>query len=200
MITKNKIIVGLGGVCIILLTILILVLIFKKKVHPVVPVILSNPTTSYLSNQHIDTVYVDHYIDPKPSAPLLVDTTKPVVPIIATGDTVYIVLDYFTGKTYVYNYKDSVLDFTANIYINKNKVFTIDPKYKYKEKIITVTNNIVSIPNWSIDIGGGLSYGQLEADINIALGINRRRHSFDLYYGILRKEVGITYKYIILYK
>ena len=142
MITKNKVILGLGLTCLILLTTLILVLVFKPKVKPVVPVHVSKPNTSYLVSQIIDTVEVEHNVDPKPSAPILIDTTKPVVPIIASGDTVYIVLDYFTGKTYVYNYKDSVLDFTANIYINKNKVFTIDPKYKYKEKIITVTNNI----------------------------------------------------------
>lgn len=200
MITKNKIILGLGLTCAVLFTALVLALVFKPKVQPTVPVTITNPSTSYLTSQNIDTTTIEHTINPKPSTPVLADTTKPLVPPIAVGDTVYIVLDYFTGKTYVYTYKDSILDFTADIYINRNKVFTIDPKYKYKEKIVTVTNNIVSIPDWSIDIGGGVSYGQLEADINLALGINRRRHSFDLYYGILRKEVGVTYKYIILYK
>ena len=200
MITKNKIILGLGLTCAVLFTALVLALVFKPKVKPIVPVTITNPNISYLAGQHIDTVYIPHTVDPKPSTPVLVDTTKPIVPTILPGDTVYVVLDYFTGKTYLYQYKDSIFDFKANIYIFGNKVYSVDPKYSYKEKIVTITNDIVSIPDWSIAVGGGLSYGQLEAEINVALGINRRRHSFDLYYGILRKEVGVTYKYIILYK
>ena len=197
---KNKIILWLGGICVVLLTILILTIVFKKKVKPVVPVVIPNQTTSYLAGQHIDTVIIDHYVDPKPSTPTLVDTVEIPVPVLLPGDTVYIVLDYFTGKTYLYTYKDSIIDWESTIYIAQNKVFTVNPKYSYKEKIVTITNDIVSIPKWSIGVGGGISYGQTEADIYFDAVITRNRHMFGGYYGILRKEVGVSYKYIILYK
>ena len=197
---KNKIILWLGGICIALLAILILTMVFKKKVKPVVPVVLPNQSTSYLASQHIDTVYVEHYVDPKPSTPQLVDTVKIPVPVLLPGDTVYVVSDYYTGKNYLYQYKDSVINWESTIFITQNKVFTINPKYSYKEKIITVTNDIVSIPKWSLAVGGGVSYNQIEADLFIEALFTHNRNMFGGYYGILRKEVGVSYKYIILYK
>ena len=200
MITKNKIILWLSLIGVALLAALILVIVFKPKVKPIVPVTINNPNTSYLAAQHIDTVTIEHWNDPKPSQPVLIDTIHIPIPVLAPSDTVYIVMDYFTGKTYLYTFKDSVIDFKANIYINKNKVYTVDPEYSYKEKIVTITNDIVSIPKWSIAIGGGVAYGQKEADINFEALVTRNRHMFGGYYGILRKEVGLSYKYIILYK
>lgn len=200
MITKNKVITTLSLISAALFVALILAMVFKPKVKPIVPVTISTPNTSYLASQHIDTVYLSHNVDPKPSTPILIDTTKPTVPPLTPGDTVYVVLDYFTGKTYFYHYKDSILDFQANIYSYSNQVFTIDPKYTYKEKVVTITNNIVSIPKLSLSIGGGITYGPKQADIVPELGLTRNRHVLDISYGILRQEVGVTYKYIILYK
>ena len=197
---KNKIILWLGGICIALLAILILTMVFKKKVKPVVPVVLPNQSTSYLASQHIDTVYIEHYVDPKPSTPILVDTVEIPVPVLLPGDTAYVVLDYYTGKNYLYQYKDSVINWESTIFITQNKVFTINPKYSYKEKIITVTNDVVSIPKWSLAVGGGVSYNQTEADLFIEALLTHNRNMFGGYYGILRKEVGLSYKYIILYK
>ena len=104
------------------------------------------PQPSIISDTivNIDTLrYKDTVFYPKP-----VEVIKPVFDSII--DTVYVINDYYTGKIYEYNFKDTNLTFKAGIMLHKNSLVYLIPEYEIYRKTTTITNNIevVRPPAW----------------------------------------------------
>ena len=84
----------------------------------------------------IDTLkYTDTLMYPVP-----VHVLQPVYDTII--DTVFVIQDYYSGKIYEYNYKDSNLCIKSNIIIHKNKLISLFNEYEIYRKTITTTNTI----------------------------------------------------------
>lgn len=148
----------------------------------------------------IDTLkYTDTLMYPVP-----VQVLKPVYDTII--DTIFVVQDYYTGKIYEYNYKDSNLCIKSNIIIHKNKLISLFNEYEIYRKTITTTNTIevVKPPKFTLsvgaDVGALIDSLRFRALFFITASLQRQNSIYEFGYDPFNKAVKIGYKYTLIYK
>ena len=148
----------------------------------------------------IDTLkYTDTLMYPVP-----VQILKPVYDSII--DTVYVVQDYYTGKIYEYDFKDTNIKFHAGIIIHKNSLVSFIPEYEIYRKTITTTNTIqvVKPPKFALsvgaDVGAIIDSARLRALFFISASIQNGFNQYEVGYDPFNKAVKVGYKYTIIYK
>lgn len=155
------------------------------------------PQPSIISDTivNIDTLrYKDTIFYPKP-----VEVIKPVFDSII--DTVYVIQDYYSGKIYEYNFKDTNIKFHAGIMLHKNSLVSFIPEYEIYRKTTTITNNIVTNdpPKYIIMLGGGIDYYN-KLGLNISASLYFNKNDVGVFYDPILKGFGITYKRAIIIK
>ena len=155
------------------------------------------PQPSIISDTivNIDTLrYKDTVFYPKP-----VEVIKPIFDSII--DTVYVINDYYTGKIYEYNFKDTNLTFKAGIMLHKNSLVYLIPEYEIYRKTTTINNNVevVKPPKFMLSVGGGIDYFNM-VGVNIAASVYFDKNDIGIIYDPFLKGFGITYKRVLIYK
>ena len=186
---KNYIIISLIILILLGLCTLFGVLYYKQLNKPPQTII------STITEIKIDTLkYLDTLMYPKP-----VEVIKPVFDSII--DTVYVFNDYYTGKIYEYNFKDTNIKFHAGIMIHKNSLVSFIPEYEIYRKTTTITNNIevVKPPKYIFMLGGGIDYYD-KLGLNISASLYFNKNDVGIFYDPILKAFGITYKRAIIIK
>lgn len=144
---------------------------------------------------NIDTLrYKDTVFYPKP-----VEVIKPVFDSII--DTVFIIQDYYSGKIYEYNFKDSNLSIKSNIIIHKNQLVSLFNEYEIYRKTTTITNTVtIPAPELMALIGAGFDVYNYKLGLNLTAGVYYKKNIVSIYYDPLLKSFGIVYKRAIIIK
>ena len=158
----------------------------EKKPQP------SNKTTVV---DHFDTIHhFDSVYYPKP-----IFVEKPIYDSII--DTVFVIQDYYSGKIYEYNFKDSNLSIKSNIIIHKNQLVSLFNEYEIYRKTTTITNTITQpTPELMALIGAGFDVYNYKLGLNISAGVYYKKNIVSIYYDPLLKSFGIAYKRAIIIK
>ena len=186
---KNIIIISLiililSGLCTLLATLYV-----KERNKP--PKIIKSTTVEYKYDtlHHTDSLWFPDpiYIE-KPVYPQNIDTSKTIQ-------------DYYTGKIYEYNFKDTNIKFHAGIMIHKNSLVSFIPEYEIYRKTTTITNNIVTNepPKYIFSVGGGIDYYN-KLGLNISASLYFNKNDVGVFYDPILKGFGITYKRAIIIK
>lgn len=186
---KNYIIISLVILILLGLCTLFGYLYYKEKNKP------ANQIISSVTEVRIDTLkFTDSLFYP---VPVIVE--KPIFDSII--DTVYVINDYYTGKIYEYNFKDTNIKFHAGIMIHKNALVSFIPEYEIYRKTTTITNNIVTNepPNFMLLIGGGIDYYNM-IGLNLSASVYFDKNDISIFYDPFLKGFGITYKRVLIYK
>ena len=186
---KNIIIISLIILILLGLCTLFGVLYYKQLNKPPQTII------STITEIKIDTLkYSDALMYPVP-----VEVIKPVYDTII--DTVFVINDYYTGKIYEYNFKDTNIMFHAGIMIHKNSLVSFIPEYEIYRKTTTITNNIVTNepPKYIFSVGGGIDYYD-KLGLNISASLYFNKNDVGVFYDPILKGFGITYKRAIIIK
>lgn len=155
---------------------------------------------STVTETRIDTLkYSDTIMYPVP-----VQVLQPVYDSIV--DTVFVVQDYYTGKIYDYNFKDTNITFHAGIIIHKNSLVSFIPEYEIYRKTITTTNTIemVKPPKFALsvgsDVGALIDSSRLKPLFFITASIQSGFNHYEVGYDPFNKALKVGYKYTIIYK
>ena len=190
---KNYIIISLIILILLGLCTLFGVLYYKQLNKPPQTII------STITEIKIDTLkYSDTLMCPVP-----VEVIKPVFDSII--DTVYVFNDYYTGKIYEYNFKDTNIKFHAGIMIHKNSLVSFIPEYEIYRKTTTITNNIevVKPPKISLsigaDIGAMVDSTKVKPLFFISASIQQNKSIYEAAYDPFNKAFKIGYKYTIIH-
>ena len=154
-----------------------------------------NQIISTVTEVQIDTIhYTDSLFYP---VPVIIE--KPIYDSII--DTVFVIQDYYTGKIYEYNFKDTNIKFHAGIMIHKNSLVSFIPEYEIYRKTTTITNNIVTNepPKYIFSVGGGIDYYN-KLGLNISASLYFNKNDVGVFYDPILKAFGITYKRAIIIK
>lgn len=169
-------------------------LYFKERNKPPYTLISTVTVT------RIDTLkYSDTLLYPQP-----IEVLKPVFDSII--DTVFVVQDYYTGKIYEYNYKDTNFSIHAGIMIHKNSLVSFIPEYEIYRKTITTTNTIevVKPPKFALSVGGDvgalIDSSRLKPLFFITASIQSGFNQYNVGYDPFNRAVKVGYKYTIIYK
>lgn len=191
---KNYIIITLILLVLAVLCTLFGYLYFKERNKPPYTVI------STVTETRIDTLkYTDTLLYPQP-----IEVLKPVFDSIV--DTVFVVTDYYTGKIYEYNYKDTNLSIKSNIIIHKNTLVSLFQDYEIYRKTITTTNTIevVKPPKFALSVGGDvgalIDSSRLKALFFITASIQNGFNHYEVGYDPFNRALKVGYKYTIIYK
>jgi len=143
----------------------------------------------------IDTIYnTDSLYFPDP-----IYIEKPVIP--QNIDTSATIQDYYSGKIYEYNFKDSNLCIKSNIIIHKNQLVSLFNEYEIYRKTTTITNTITQpAPELMALIGAGFDVYNYKLGLNISAGVYYKKNIVSIYYDPLLKSFGIVYKRAIIIK
>jgi hypothetical protein len=185
----SLILLGLTGLCT-----LFVYLYIKERNKPPYTVISTVTEIRIDTLKHIDSLYI----------PKVVYVEKPVYPL--NIDTPATIEDYFTGKIYEYNYKDTNFSIHAGIMIHKNSLVSFIPEYEIYRKTITTTNTIevVKPPKFALSIGGdvGVLIDSLRIKplFFITASIQSGFNQYNVGYDPFNKAVKVGYKYTIIYK
>ena len=154
---------------------------------------------STITEIKIDTLkYSDTLMYPVP-----VEVIKPVLDSII--DTVYVFNDYYTGKIYEYNFKDTNIKFHSGIMIHKNSLVSFIPEYEIYRKTTTITNNfeVIRPPKFSLsigaDIGAMLDSTKVKPLFFISASIQQNKSIYEAAYDPFNKAFKIGYKYTIIH-
>jgi len=183
---KNYIIISLVFLIMAGLSTLFGYLYYKEKNKPPYTVI------STITEVRIDTLqFTDSLFYPVP-----VEVIKPVFDTII--DTQYVFNDYYTGKIYKYEYKDTNLSITSGIMIHKNTLVSLVTDYEIYRKTTTITNTIevVSPPKFALSVGGGIDYFGM-IGLNLSASIYFDKNDIGIFYDPFLKGFGVTYKRVI---
>jgi len=156
----------------------------------------ANQIISTITEVHIDTLrYTDSLWYP---VPVIIE--KPVFDSII--DTVFVINDYYTGKIYEYNFKDTNIKFHAGIMIHKNALVSFIPEYEIYRKTTTITNNfeVVKPPKFMLFGGGGIDYCNNQLGLNFAVSVYFDKNDVGIFYDPILKSFGLSYKRAIIYK
>lgn len=143
--------------------------------------------------KHTDSLY---FPDPY-------EVLKPVYDTLI--DTHYVVQDYYTGKIYEYNYKDTNFSIHAGIMIHKNALVSFIPEYEIYRKTTTTTNTIevVKPPKFSLAVGGDvgalIDSSRLKPLFFITASIQNKNNIYEFGYDPFNKAIKFGYKYTIYY-
>lgn len=143
----------------------------------------------------IDTLkYTDTLMYPQP-----IEVIKPIYDSII--DTVFVINDYYSGKIYEYNFKDTNISIKSNIVIHKNQLISLFNDYEIYRKTTTI-NNTVTIPPPELMalIGAGFNVYNYKLGLNISTGVYYKKNIVSIYYDPLLKSFGICYKRAIIIK
>ena len=191
---KNYIIISLVILILLGLCTLFGYLYYNEKNKP------ANQIISTITEVQIDTIqFTDSLFYP---VPVIVE--KPVFDSII--DTVYVINDYYTGKIYEYNFKDTNIKFHAGIMIHKNALVSFIPEYEIYRKTITITNNIESVkpPKFSLsigaDIGAIFDSTKVKPLLFITASIQQNKSIYEAGYDPFNKAAKVGFKYTIIYK
>lgn len=186
---KNYIIISLVILILLGLCTLFGYLYYNEKNKP------ANQIISTITEVQIDTIqFTDSLFYP---VPVIVE--KPVFDSII--DTVYVINDYYTGKIYEYNFKDSNLCIKSNIIIHKNQLVSLFNEYEIYRKTTTITNTITQPePELMALIGAGFDVYNYKLGLNISAGVYYKKNIVSIYYDPLLKSFGIVYKRAIIIK
>ena len=187
---KNNIIISLVILILLGLCTLFGYLYYNEKNKP------ANQIISTTTKVQIDTIqFTDSLFYP---VPVIVE--KPVFDSII--DTVYVISDYYTGKIYEYNFKDTNIKFHAGIMIHKNALVSFIPEYEIYRKTTTITNNIVTNepPKFMLFAGGGIDYCNTQLGLNFAVSVYFDKNDVGIFYDPILKAFGISYKRALIYK
>ena len=187
---KNYIIFSLVILILLGLCTLFWYLYYNEKNKP------ANQILSTITEVQIDTIqFTDSLFYP---VPVIVE--KPVFDSII--DTVYVINDYYTGKIYEYNFKDTNIKFHAGIMIHKNALVSFIPEYEIYRKTTTITNNIVTNepPKFMLFAGGGIDYCNNQLGLNFAVSVYFDKNDVGIFYDPILKAFGISYKRALIYK
>ena len=158
----------------------------EKKPHPS---IISDTIVNIDTLRYKDTVFY-----PEP-----IEVIKPVFDSII--DTVYVFNDYYTGKIYEYNFKDTNIKFHAGIMIHKNSLVSFIPEYEIYRKTTTITNTVtIPAPELMALIGAGFDMYNYKLGLNLTAGVYYKKNIVSIYYDPLLKSFGIVYKRAIIIK
>jgi len=153
------------------------------------PSIIRDTTTTIDTLRYKDTVFY-----PKP-----IFVEKPIYDSII--DTVFVIQDYYSGKIYEYNFKDSNLCIKSNIIIHKNQLVSLFNEYEIYRKTTTITNTITQpTPELMALIGAGFDAYNYKLGLNISAGVYYKKNIVSIYYDPLLKSFGIVYKRAIIIK
>ena len=136
--------------------------------------------------------------------PVPIEVIKPVYDTII--DTLRVVEDYYSGKIYEYNYKDTNLSIKSNIIIHKNTLVSLFQEYEIYRKTITTTNTIqvVKPPKFALsvgaDVGAIIDSARLRALFFISASIQNGFNQYEVGYDPFNRAVKVGYKYTIIYK
>ena len=124
---------------------------------------------------------------------------KPVYP--QNIDTYATIQDYYTGKIYEYNFKDTNIKFHAGIMIHKNSLVSFIPEYEIYRKTTTITNNVLinEPPKFMLLVGGGIDYFNM-IGLNLSASIYFNKNDIGIFYDPFLKGFGVTYKRVLIYK
>jgi hypothetical protein len=154
---------------------------------------------STVTEIRIDTLkYTDTLMYPVP-----IEVLKPVYDTII--DTLKVVEDYYSGKIYEYNYKDTNLSIKSNIIIHKNTLVSLFQEYEIYRKTITTTNTIQVIkpPKFALsigaDVGAIMDSSRLRALFFISASIQNGFNQYEVGYDPFNRAVKVGYKYTIIY-
>ena len=151
--------------------------------------IIRDTTTTIDTISFKDTIYY-----PKP-----IEILKPVYDSII--DTVFVIQDYYSGKIYEYNYKDSNLCIKSNIIIHKNQLVSLFNEYEIYRKTTTITNTITQPePELMALVGGGIDVYNYKLGLQVTAGIYYKKNIISIYYDPLLKSYGVVYKRAIVIK
>ena len=163
----------------------------------------NNPLQTIISTQtevRIDTIKINDTL----LYPVPIEVLKPVYDTLI--DTQYVVQDYYTGKIYEYNYKDTNFSIKAAIMIHKNALVSLIPEYEIYRKTITITNNIevVKPPKFALsvgcDVGALFNTEKTKLLFFISASIQRERNQYNVGYDPFNRAFKVGYKYTIIYK
>ena len=191
---KNYIIITLIFLILAALCSLFGYLYIKEKNKPLQTII------STKTEVRIDTIKLNDTL----MYPVPVQVLQPVYDSII--DTVFVVQDYYTGKIYEYNYKDTNFSIHAGIMIHKNTLVSFIPEYEIYRKTITVTNNIevVKPPKFALAVGGdvGALFDTEKTKLLffISASIQNERNQYNIGYDPFNRAFKVGYKYMIIYK
>lgn len=185
----SLILLGLTGLCT-----LFACLYIKERNKPPYTVI------STVTEIRIDTLkYSDTIMYPVP-----VQVLQPVFDSIV--DTVFVVTDYYTGKIYDYDFKDTNITFHAGIIIHKNSLVSFIPEYEIYRKTTVTTNTIevVKPPKFALSVGGDvgalIDSSRLKPLFFITASIQNKNNIYEFGYDPFNNAVKVGYKYTIIYK
>ena len=151
--------------------------------------IIRDTTTTIDTISFKDTIYY-----PKP-----IEILKPVYDSII--DTVFVIQDYYSGKIYEYNYKDSNLCIKSNIIIHKNQLVSLFNEYEIYRKTTTITNTITQpSPELMALIGGGIDVYNYKLGLQVTAGVYYKKNIVSIYYDPVLKSYGVVYKRAIIIK
>ena len=186
---KNYIIISLVILILCGLCTMFGYLYYKEKNKP------ANQIISTITEVQIDTIqFTDSLFYP---VPVIIE--KPVFDSII--DTVYVINDYYTGKIYEYNFKDTNIKFHAGIMIHKNALVSFIPEYEIYRKTTTITNTITQpAPELMALIGAGFDVYNYKLGLNLTAGVYYKKNILSIYYDPLLKSFGIVYKRAIIIK
>jgi hypothetical protein len=155
----------------------------------------ANQIISTITEVQIDTIqFTDSLFYP---VPVIIE--KPIYDSII--DTVYVINDYYTGKIYEYNFKDSNLSIKSNIIIHKNQLVSLFNEYEIYRKTTTITNTITQPePEFMALIGAGFDVYNYKLGLNLTAGVYYKKNIVSIYYDPLLKSFGIVYKRAIIIK
>lgn len=160
----------------------------------------ANQIVSTVTVTKIDTLkYTDTLMYPIP-----VQVLKPIYDTII--DTVFVIQDYYRGKIYEYNYKDSNLCIKSNIIIHKNQLISLFNEYEIYRKTTTITNTIevVKPPKLAFaigtDVGAIIDSSRIKPLFFITASLQRQNSIYEFGYDPINRAVKIGYKYTLIYK
>ena len=155
---------------------------------------------STITDVRIDTLkYSDTIMYPVP-----VQVLKPVYDSII--DTIFVVQDYYTGKIYDYDFKDTNITFKAGIMLHKNSIVSLIPEYEIYRKTTTITNTIevVRPPKFALSVGGDvgalIDSSRIKPLFFITASLQRQNSIYEFGYDPFNRAVKIGYKYTLIYK
>lgn len=142
-----------------------------------------------------DTVRKHMYFD----RPVPVTETVPVLDTIVIRDTVEILRDYFTERTYRYEYSDTDICLTSDIVVSGNGLRTVSTDYELYRRQLTIEKTVTRQPKFRLGIGAGVATdfkGGWDCDLTASVGI--RRHGVSVVYGVRGNRLSVGYRYDII--
>lgn len=191
---KNYIIISLVILILTGFCCLFVYLYIKERNKPPYTVISTVTVTRIDTLKYSDTIMY----------PVPVQVLKPVYDTII--DTIFVVHDYYTGKIYDYDFKDTNITFHAGIIIHKNSLVSFIPEYEIYRKTTTTTNTIevVKPPKFALsvgaDVGGLIDSSRIKPLFFITASLQRQNSIYEFGYDPINRAVKIGYKYTLIYK